>query len=129
LPECDFGKVKQGQCTGYTAKHRYAAYIVMALVNYYRPHRAVVRCKAKMHLLETVDDNFDWDESSIDSLLKELATSLFRSRQYQVFFEKAYSKQEAKVVEDRLAEELANTYRNILKRHQDPVVQSLNALL
>ena len=116
------------QC-GYTATHRYAAYIVMELVNRHRPHRAVIRCKAKMHLLETTDEHFDWDKPFDDTLLKELSTSLFQSNQYQIFFEQCHSKQEAKAVEDRLAQALADTYRRILERQQDPVVQSLNALL
>jgi vacuolar-type H+-ATPase subunit C/Vma6 len=82
-----------------------------------------------MQLLETADDCFGWDAPFDDTLLKELATGLFQSSQYQVFFEQCHSKAEAKAVEDRLAQELADTYRSILKRHQDPVVQSLNALL
>ena len=101
----------------------------MELVNRYRPHRAVVRCKAKMQLLETIDKNFDWDKPFDDVLLKELATSLFQSSRYQVFFEKCHAKQEAKDVEDRLAGEIAATYRTILQRHHDPIVQNLNALL
>lgn len=101
----------------------------MELANRHRPHRAIIRCKAKMHLLETIDDNFDWDEPFDDALLKELAESLFQSSQYQVFFENCLSKQEAKAIEDQLARELADTYQSILQRHQDPVVQSLNALL
>ncbi|XHX80115.1 MAG: hypothetical protein RBJ76_09370 [Stenomitos frigidus ULC029] len=101
----------------------------MAPVNYHRPHRSVIRCKAKMHLLETVDDSFDWDEASIDLLLRELSTSLFQSSQYQVFFERTHSPQEAKEVEDQLAKELAETYWSLLQRQQDPIVQSLNALL
>ena len=82
-----------------------------------------------MRLLEAIDDTFDWDAPFDDTLLKELATGLFQSNQYQVFFEQCHSKQEAKDLEDRLAQALADTYRTILERHQDPVVQSLNALL
>jgi hypothetical protein len=101
----------------------------MELANRHRPHRAVIRCKAKMRLLENISDNFNWDEPFDDTLLKELANGLFQSNQYQVFFEKFHSKQEAKDAEDRLAKELAETYQTILERHQDPVVQNLNALL
>ena len=114
---------------GYTARHRYAVYMVMELVNRHRPHRAVIRCKAKMHLLETIDEHFDWDEPFDEALLKELAASLFQSSEYQVFFEQGVSKLKVKDVEDQLARELADTYQSILKRHQDPVVQGLNALL
>ncbi|MBW4469761.1 MAG: hypothetical protein KME45_05080 [Stenomitos rutilans HA7619-LM2] len=101
----------------------------MELANRHRPHRAVVRCKAKMLLLETIDEQFDWDCPFDDTLLKELATGLFQSRQYQLCFEKCLSKQEAQSVEDQLANALADTYRNLLQRHQDPIVQRLNALL
>lgn len=82
-----------------------------------------------MQLMETADDCFGWDAPFDDTLLKELATGLFQSSQYQVFFAQHHSKSEAKAVEDRLAQELADTYRTILKRHQDPIIQSLNALL
>lgn len=105
------------------------ALLVMELVDSHRPHRAVIRCKAKMQLMETADDCFRWNDPFDDTLLKDLAAGLFQSQQYRVFFEQQHSKSEVKEVEDRLAEELASTYRNILKRHQDPVVQSLNALL
>jgi hypothetical protein len=82
-----------------------------------------------MQLLETADNSLNWHEPFDDTLLQELATGLFQSSQYQVFFEQAHSKHEVKEVEDRLAQELAETYRSILERHQDPVVQRLNALL
>lgn len=101
----------------------------MELVNRHRPHRAVIRCKAKMRLLEAIDENFDWEQPFDDGLLKDLATSLFQSNQYRGFFENGLSKQEAKDVEDRLAQAIADTYGEILQRHQDPIVQSLNALL
>ncbi|XGV95155.1 MAG: hypothetical protein ACAF41_20700 [Leptolyngbya sp. BL-A-14] len=101
----------------------------MELVNRHRPHRAVIRCKAKMLLMEAIDENFDWEHPFDEALLKELATGLFQSNQYRGFFENGLSKQEAKAVEDQLAQELADTYRKILQRHQDPIVQSLNALL
>lgn len=101
----------------------------MESVNHYRLHRAVIRCKAKMQLLETANDYSDWDKPFDDALFKELAMGIFQSNQHQVFFEKYYSKHEAKEMEDRLAQELADTYRSILNRHQDPVVQRLNALL
>jgi hypothetical protein len=102
----------------------------MELVDRHRPHRAVIRCKAKMQLLEIADESFDWDKPFDDALLKELATSLFQSNRYRVFFETFLSQHEAKEVEDQLAQELADTYQTIVKRrHEDPVVQSLNALL
>ncbi len=82
-----------------------------------------------MQLMEATADSFDWDEPFDETLFGELATDLFQSSQYRIFFERCHSKQEVQAVEDRLAQDLADTYMSILKRHQDPVVQSLNALL
>ncbi|MBE9138495.1 hypothetical protein IQ254_15070 [Nodosilinea sp. LEGE 07088] len=101
----------------------------MELVNRHRPHRSVIRCKAKMQLLETNDDCLGWREPLDDALLKELAVGLFQAAPYRIFFEKGHSKAEVKAVEAQLAQELAETYRSISKRCQDPLVQSLNALL
>jgi hypothetical protein len=101
----------------------------MESVNYHRPHRAVIRSKVKMQLLEAVDDCLEWNEPFDDTLLKDLATSLFQSNRYRGFFETYHSKQEVNEIEDQMAQELAAIYQNILKRHQDPLVQSLNALL
>ena len=106
----------------------------MALINH-RPHRAAIRFKAKMRLLETTDscsganDYYEWDHPEANPLLEELATTLFRSRQYQVFYEQRHSKQEAKQAEDRLAHELAETYQQIMRHRQESIVQSFNALL
>lgn len=101
----------------------------MELANRHRPHRAVIRCKAKMRLLEAIDEHFDWDNPFDDALLRDLATSLFQSSQYQGFFEQCLSEQQVQGVEDELAQVLADTYQSISMRQQDPIVQSLNALL
>jgi hypothetical protein len=98
---------------------------------HHRPHRAAIRFKAKVQLLETTDEFFgtgDCCESS-NPLLEDLAATLFQSRQYRVFYEQPHSKREAKQAEDRLAQELAETYQQIMRHRQNPVVQSLNALL
>ncbi|MBW4657975.1 MAG: hypothetical protein KME15_04825 [Drouetiella hepatica Uher 2000/2452] len=102
----------------------------MALINH-RPHRAAIRFKAKMQLLETTDEFFGTDDcfESANPLLEELAATLFQSRQYLVFYEQHHSKQEAKQAEDRLAQELAGIYLQVMRHRQNPVVQSLNALL
>lgn len=113
----------------YTAKHLCAVHIVMEFVNRYRPHRAVIRCQAKMQLLETADDCQIWGEHLDETLLKELAASLFQAQSYRIFFEECHSKHEVNEVEAMLAQELADTYRTIVSRSQHPVVQSLNSLL
>lgn len=84
-----------------------------------------------MQLLETTDEFFGTNDccKSSNPLLEELAITLFQSRQYLVFHEQPHSKQEAKQAEDRLAQELAETYQQVMRHRQDPVIQRLNALL
>jgi hypothetical protein len=95
----------------------------------YHPKRAVIRCKAKMQLLEADDDHFEWNEPIADALLEELAATLFQSNRYQTLYQQCGSKLEANKVGDRLAKELAGSYRHIMQRRNDPVVQGFNALL
>ncbi len=113
----------------YTALHRCAVYKVMERINYKRPHRAVIRCKAKMHLLQASEHSFEWSESVDDTLLKELSAVLFQSSRYQALFQQCQSMQDISHTEDELVHELVATYQQISSRRHDPVVQSLNALL
>lgn len=113
----------------YTAWHRCAVYRGMEQINYKRPHRMVIRCKAKMRLLQAVEHPFEWSESIDDALLKELSAVLFQSHQYRVLFQQCRSKQEVSHIEDKLVRELVETYKQISSRRHDPIVQSLNALL
>ncbi len=113
----------------YTASHCCAVYRVMDRINYKRPHRAVVRCRAKMRLLQAAEHSLEWSESVDDFLLKELSGVLFQSHHYQGLFKQCESKQDVSQVEDKLVHELVETYRKITNRQHDPVVQRLNALL
>jgi hypothetical protein len=102
----------------------------MELVNHpHRPNRTVIRCKAKMQLLDSMTDCAEWIEPDFDTLLSELATTLFQSDRYQQMYQQCRSKQEAQMVGDRLVNELAQTFQAIVERQQDPVVQHLNTLL
>lgn len=101
----------------------------MESVNLHRPHRAVVRCKAKMYLLETAKSYSESDTPIDDALLKELSKPLFSSQQYRIFFEQGHPKSTVSAVEDQLAQDLAETYRSIQQRHRDPYIQHLNSLL
>jgi hypothetical protein len=102
----------------------------MELVNsHHRPHRAVIRCKVMIQLLEMADDCFESIEPGENALLEELAATLFQSERYRAMYQQCRSRLEAEGVGDRLVNELVETYRDILKRRQDPVVQSFNTLL
>jgi hypothetical protein len=102
----------------------------MDLVNHpHRPHRAVIRCQAKMLLLDGMQDCVDWLEPASDLLLSELAATLFQSDRYRNLYQQCRSKQEAGRVSDRLVKELVETFRIISERQCDPTVQGLNALL
>lgn len=94
----------------------------------HHPKRAVIRCQAKMQL-ETADDCFEWHEPIVETLLEELAATLFQSNRYQALYQQCRSKLEANEVGDRLARELAESYRQIMQRRNDRVVQGFNALL
>jgi hypothetical protein len=91
----------------------------MESINLHRPHRAVIRCKAKMSLLETANGYSDSYNPPDEALLKELLKPLLMSKKYRIFFEQGHPKQTVDEVEDQLAQELAETYRSIQKRHQD----------
>lgn len=100
----------------------------MDLVNH-RPHRAIIRCQAKMQLLDGMKDCAEWIEPASDVLLSELAATLFQSERYRDLYQQCRSKQEAQRVSDRLVKELVETFRVISDRRQDAIVQGLNAML
>ena len=100
----------------------------MESFNCKRPHRAIVRCKAKMQLLEMGFSAFEESDPVDDALLKDLAAALFQSNQYHALNEQCQSK-EANGAEGTLVNELVKTYQQISKRRQEPIVQRLNALL
>lgn len=100
----------------------------MELVNHH-PKRAVIRCQAKMQLLKDDDDCSKWHEPIAEDLFEELAATLFQSIRYQALYQQCRSKLEANEVGDRLARELAESYRQITQRRKDLVVQGFNALL
>lgn len=100
----------------------------MELANYAHPLRSIIRCKARMQLLQEVDPA----EAPLpvdEKLLKDLAAAVFNSSQYQTFYKTCRSQPEADEMEDKLAAELAQTYQEVLKQQQQPLVQRLNALL
>jgi hypothetical protein len=102
---------------------------IMDLANSVSPLRAVIRCKVKMHLTQAayaqqvVPDA--WDEA----LLKEIATTWFRSEAYATMLQHCRSKREAAAIEDRVAAEIAAIYSQIVQQQENPLVQQLNDLL
>lgn len=100
----------------------------MESVDHKRPHRALLRCKAKMQLLQATDDCFEWTEFN-DALLNELATTLFQANRYRALYEQCQTKQDLGNINNELINELVETYQQISARQQTPVVQRLNALL
>lgn len=100
----------------------------MEPVNHRRPHRAIIRCKAKMQLLQTVNDCSDWFEEN-DILLKELAATLFYSARYQALYERCESQTDTNNTDEILIKELVQTYHHVAQRQLNPVIQRLNALL
>lgn len=100
----------------------------MKSVEYHRPHRAVIRCKAKMQLVQAAAECFEWSETD-ETLLKELSETLFQSNRYQSLYAQCQSKQDESRTEQVLVNELVETYRQVSMRQQVSIVQQLNALL
>lgn len=90
--------------------------------------RAVIRCKAKQHLLKETD----WLDAPVcmdDVLIKDLTTVLFQSREYQALYAHCRTRAEADQIDDQMAEAIATRYRQIRSNQQNPLIQSLNQLL
>ncbi|WP_416666369.1 hypothetical protein [Egbenema bharatensis] len=100
----------------------------MEQVNFKRPHRAIVRCQAKMHLLEISFNQSEETEPIDDALLKDLTTTLFQSNPHSIMDEPLSSHPNV-TSEQQLVDELVQTYQHISQRQQEPIVQRLNALL
>lgn len=97
-------------------------------VNYKRPHRAIVRSKAKLQLLQSAHTDFQWSETD-DALLNDLATTLFQSNHYQRLYSQCQSKPDIYKTNRQLITELVDAHRQISERKQDGTIQRLNALL
>jgi len=83
-----------------------------------------------MHLLQAA---FEQDESVSspvnEDLINELAATLFNSGSYQNLSQPCDSRQQADDIEEQVALKLAETYQQLHKRQQEPLVQQLNRLL
>ncbi|MBD2461320.1 hypothetical protein H6G89_09700 [Oscillatoria sp. FACHB-1407] len=92
------------------------------------PMRALVRHKAKAKLIEGIE--FQDDCPLVDEdLLRDLATTLFQSKQAQDLYTQCHSRHEADEIENRFATELVETYKQIKQQEANPLVQLLNGLL
>ena len=92
------------------------------------PMRAMIRCKAKQKLI-TDPARFEARIPLDESLFQEVAMTLLQSDYYQTIAQPCGSNHEAARLEDQIAAELVNTYRQIKAQQQSPVVQWLNTLL
>lgn len=92
------------------------------------PMRTLVRHKAKAQLITNVE--FQDNCPALDeALLRDLATTLFQSRQAQELYQQCSSRPEADEIENRFANELVATYQQIKQRQADPLIQRLQQLL
>ena len=99
----------------------------MELVSFYSM-RSVIRCRAKQRLL--IDPDYSESIESIDdSLLKELAATLFQTKRYQPLIAGCDLKQELVSLENALIAELAATYLTLWQQRSQPIIQHLNSLL
>lgn len=99
----------------------------MELVSFYSM-RSVLRCRAKQRLL--IDPDFsDAIESIDDSLLKELASTLFQTKRYQPLIAGCDSELELVSLENGLIAELVATYLTLWQQRSQPMIQHLNSLL
>ncbi|MBD1913017.1 MULTISPECIES: hypothetical protein [unclassified Leptolyngbya] len=100
----------------------------MELTNSSYPVRAFIRHKAEMKIrqaeaAETFCPHVD------RMLLKDLATTLFRSQLGTAIYTAYPTRVEAEAIEERFAEELAQTYQHIKQQQTNPDIQKLNQLL
>ncbi len=92
------------------------------------PMRTLVRHKAKAQLIIGVQ--FQANCPALDEdLLRDLATTLFRSQQGQELYQPYSSRHEADAIENRFANKLVATYQQIKQRQADPLIQRLQQLL
>jgi hypothetical protein len=90
--------------------------------------RSVIRCRAKQRLL--IDPDYSESLESIDdSLLKELATTLFQTSRYSKLIAGCDSELELASLEDAFVAELVATYLTLWHQRSQPMVQHLNSLL
>jgi hypothetical protein len=91
------------------------------------PMRSVIQCKAKMQL--TADESELTTPPLDETLLQEVAMTLFQSDRYRDRYHACRSQEEAAAIEDTLATELAATYKQIKLQQQNPMIRQLNGLL
>lgn len=92
------------------------------------PMRKFIRRKAKEQLLNSLSTDQACQEFD-QQLFGEIAANIFTAQQGLTLDQPCQSRREADEVENRLVAELVTTYQQIKLRQQDPLVQSLNALL
>jgi DNA polymerase III delta subunit len=92
------------------------------------PMRAIARHKALYKLkidLATAHPPQPLDEA----LFREIAATLSHPNRIPEFDRECATRAEADAIENRIATELTETYKQIKQRQQDAIVQNLNDLL
>ncbi|MGG6293200.1 hypothetical protein ACQ4M4_02160 [Leptolyngbya sp. AN02str] len=100
----------------------------MELTNYSYPMRAAIRYKAKTQILAEQAKLTD-SPTIDDALLRELASTVFRSERGKAVFCAYPTHAEAEDIENRFAAELVVAYQMIQRNQAEPLVQRLNQLL
>lgn len=100
----------------------------MSYVSGSYPMKMFIRHKAKEHLNGDVELR-SLREPLDDGLFQELTSNLFRSEVAQALERPQRTREKAEQIEDRLALEIAERYKQIKLRQLSPLVQRLNSLL
>ncbi|MEB3355198.1 MAG: hypothetical protein VKK04_00525 [Synechococcales bacterium] len=68
-------------------------------------------------------------EALDESLLRDIASTLFHPSRHPELYESCESRSTAMEIESAIAAEIVNTYKHIKRKEYDPAIQELNSLL
>ena len=92
------------------------------------PKRAFIKYKAKEQLRLALD-NSESDEPLDEELFLAITATYFRAPKNQKFAYPCRTREEANEIANRIATELAGTYKQIKLRQKNLIIRQLNALL
>lgn len=91
------------------------------------PMRSLIRCKAKQHLHATMHHG-STPQPLQEELFQDIANTFFQSVAFRIRYASSRSMTDVDDLEEAASLELAATYRRLIQRQQDSLVQRLNAL-